>query len=64
MVSKVSCSSATHGLRFRDSLELGLSTLDAVSEGVAVFSSSGKLGFCNSAFKELWEVEPELSIAE
>lgn len=50
--------------RFRADLELGLSALDAVSEGVAVFSSSGKLGFCNSAYKDLWEVEPELSVTE
>lgn len=50
--------------RFRADLELGLSTLDTVSEGVAVFSASGQLGFCNTAFKELWGVEPELSVSE
>ena len=50
--------------RFRADLELGLSALDTVSEGVAVFSASGQLGFCNTAFNEMWSVEPELSVAE
>lgn len=50
--------------RFRADLELGLSALDTVHEGVAVFSPSGKLGFCNAVFRDLWDIEPELSITE
>jgi len=50
--------------RFRADLELGLSALDTVSEGVAVFSASGQLGFCNTSFKELWNIEPELGVTE
>lgn len=50
--------------RYRADIELGHSALDAVREGLAVFSPSGKLGFCNAAFHDLWQIEPDLTITE
>jgi signal transduction histidine kinase len=33
-------------------------TLDALTEGVAVFGSSGRLRLCNPAFAEIWSLPP------
>ncbi|WP_299349134.1 PAS-domain containing protein [uncultured Shimia sp.] len=50
--------------RFRADLELGHASLDTIRDGLAVFSPTGTLGFCNSTFRSLWDVEPELSVTE
>lgn len=50
--------------RFRAKMELGKSTLDSLSEAVVVFAATGKLNFCNLAYRELWNSEPESGITE
>lgn len=50
--------------RFRSDLELGQAALDSVREAVAVFSPTGKLSFCNLAYRTFWESEPELGVTE
>ena len=44
--------------RYRSELELSQATLDRLSESVAVFDASGSLVFVNSAFEQLWDLDP------
>lgn len=44
--------------RYRSELELSQATLDRMSEAVAVFDTSGMLVFVNSAFEQLWGIDP------
>lgn len=44
--------------KYRSELELSQATLDRLSEAVAVFDASGALVFVNSAFEELWGLDP------
>ncbi len=48
--------------RFRAELELGQSVLDAMGEAVAVFLPSGELATTNSAYAELWGVDPAATL--
>ncbi|MCT4555112.1 MAG: PAS-domain containing protein [Pelagimonas sp.] len=50
--------------RFRSELELTQSVIDCFSDAVAVFSRLGVLTFSNSAYRELWECDPDSSFAE
>ncbi|MEP2531688.1 PAS-domain containing protein [Shimia sp.] len=50
--------------RFRSDVELGHSVIDALESAVAVFSSTGELRICNSAYRALWLSDPDTSIAE
>jgi len=50
--------------RFRAEMELGKSTLDSLIESVVVFAATGKLNFCNLAYRKLWSTEPESGITE
>ena len=49
---------------FRAELELGQSLMDTFEEGLAVFSSSGVLSFCNAAYKDMWGMDPESSFVD
>lgn len=44
--------------KYRSELELSQATLDRLSEAVAVFDASGTLVFVNSAFEDLWGLDP------
>lgn len=44
---------------FRSELELGQSMMNTFDTGLVVFSSSGILQFCNSAYREMWKLDPE-----
>ncbi len=44
--------------KYRSELELSQATLDRMSEAVAVFDASGMLIFVNSAFENLWGLDP------
>jgi PAS domain-containing protein len=48
--------------RYRADLELGQSVIDAMEEGVAVFSASGGLLMANAAYSRLWNHEPETTL--
>ena len=50
--------------RFRSDLELGQSILDHMDDAIAVFSQSGVLTLSNSAYRDLWSVDPDSSFAE
>ena len=50
--------------RFRSELEVGQAVVDALDEGIAVFSSSGVLTLSNRAFAQLWEIEPTSTLGE
>ncbi|WP_375229457.1 PAS-domain containing protein [Roseobacter sp. S98] len=49
---------------FRAELELGQSLLDTFEEGLVVFSSTGVLTFCNTAYREMWGLDPDNSFAD
>lgn len=50
--------------RFRSDLEMGQAILDRLDDAIAVFSESGGLVFSNSAYHNLWEVDPDNSFAQ
>ncbi|SFC81628.1 PAS-domain containing protein [Tropicimonas isoalkanivorans] len=50
--------------RFRSELELGQSVLDAVDEAIAVFSSAGVMILSNRAYREMWDHDPDASLAD
>ena len=50
--------------RFRADLELNQSVIDALPDAVAVFSSTGRLCLCNTAYCTLWRTDPDTSFAE
>lgn len=50
--------------RFRSQLEFGQTVVDKISEAVAVFSPTGVLVLCNSAYRKLWGIDPDNSFAE
>lgn len=49
---------------FRAELELSQSLLDTMEEGLAVFSPTGLLTFCNQAYKDMWSVDPDSSFID
>lgn len=48
--------------RFRAQLEQSQAVIDALDDGVAIFSASGELTFSNAAYKELWGDASEESV--
>ncbi|MDD8023553.1 MAG: PAS-domain containing protein [Paracoccaceae bacterium] len=48
--------------RFRAELEQGQEVLDLMTEAVAVFQPSGELTLSNSAYGQLWGVEPDTTL--
>jgi len=50
--------------RFRAELELGQSVLDNLESAISVFSSTGILTVSNTAYRDLWQVDPEASFAD
>ncbi|MGQ0564607.1 MAG: PAS-domain containing protein [Gemmobacter sp.] len=51
-------SEMTRTRRYRADLELGQAVIDAMDEGIAVFSSSGTLVISNAAYAEIWGNDP------
>ncbi|MCL3881593.1 PAS-domain containing protein [Marivita sp. GX14005] len=49
---------------FRTELETMQSTIDAMEDAVAVFNQQGVLTVCNSAFRQMWNVDPDSCIVE
>lgn len=45
--------------RYRHSIDLRRTTLDRLTEGIAVFGANGLLQFVNQAFHEIWETDSE-----
>ncbi len=50
--------------RFRSDIELGHSILDGLTTAVVVFASNGVLIICNSAYRTMWDVNPDSSFAD
>ena len=50
--------------RYRADLELGQSVIDAMEEGVAVFSREGHLVMTNAAYATLWAHDPTVTVGE
>lgn len=50
--------------RFRSELELGQSLLDAIEDAIAVFSSTGLLTMSNTAYRDLWGIDPDSSFVD
>ncbi len=50
--------------RYRADLELGQAVIDAVDEGVAVFSHSGQLVMSNFAYAQLWNHDPAILLSD
>lgn len=48
--------------RFRSEIELGQSVVDTLDEAIAVFSPAGELILSNTAYEDLWGVEPGLTL--
>jgi len=48
--------------RYKTLIRMQGETLDSLSEGVAVFSSDGRLRLANPAFSALWNFPPDLAI--
>ncbi|MBM1815643.1 PAS-domain containing protein [Pseudosulfitobacter pseudonitzschiae] len=49
---------------FRAELDMGQSMMDALSEGLAVFSPAGVLSLCNRVYSEMWGFDPDRSFAD
>lgn len=54
----------TRTRRYRADLELGQSVIDAVEEGVAVFSQGGQLVMSNLAYAQLWNHDPAILLSD
>jgi PAS domain-containing protein len=54
----------TQTRRYRADLELGQSVIDAVDEGVAVFSQGGQLVMSNIAYAQLWNHDPAVLLSD
>ncbi|OED49454.1 PAS-domain containing protein [Leisingera sp. S232] len=50
--------------QFRSELEMGQSILDHMNEAIAVFANDGSLSFSNSAYDNLWQMDPDSSFAK
>lgn len=50
--------------RYRADLELGQAVLDALDEGVAVFSAEGQMVMANSAYAAIWGHDPAAQLAD
>jgi PAS domain-containing protein len=50
--------------RFRSELEIGQGALDAIDDAIAVFSGGGILILANTAYAELWGVDPDTSLSD
>lgn len=49
---------------YRADLELGQSVIDAVDEGVAVFSQAGQLVMSNLVYAEIWQHDPAVLLSD
>lgn len=54
----------TRTRRYRADLELGQSVVDALGEGIAVFSAAGQLVMSNDAYGALWGHDPSQRLTE
>ncbi len=49
---------------FRAELEMGQSMMDALPEGLAVFSPAGVLTMCNRVYSQMWGFDPDRCFAD
>ena len=49
---------------FRSELAIGQSMMDTFDTGMVVFSSTGVLQFCNSAYRDMWKLDPESAFVD
>ena len=54
----------TRTRRYRADLELGQSVIDAVDDGVVVFSQAGQLVMSNLAYAQLWKHDPAVLLSD
>jgi PAS domain-containing protein len=54
----------TRTRRYRADLELGQSVIDAVDDGVVVFSQAGQLVMSNLAYAQLWQHDPAVLLSD
>ena len=50
--------------QFRSELEMGQSIMDQMDEAIAVFANDGTMTFSNTAYHELWKMDPDASFAK
>ncbi len=50
--------------RFRSELELGHAVLDRLDDAICVFVADGSLAFSNRAYRDLWNVDPDLCFSQ
>ncbi|WP_348541094.1 PAS-domain containing protein [Thalassococcus arenae] len=50
--------------QFRSELELSQAVIETLEDPVAVFSQLGVLTFCNEAYRELWQTDPDSAFAD
>ncbi len=50
--------------QFRSEIEMGQSVLDHMDEAVAVFSNDGTLTVSNTAYHDMWRMDPDASFAK
>lgn len=50
--------------RFRSELKLSQSVMDALDEGIAVFSQLGVMTFCNNAYRSIWAFDEDSAFSE
>lgn len=50
--------------RFRSELELGQAVIDGLEEAIAVFSPAGALTLSNTAYAQLWGIDPSVMLCE
>ncbi|EPX82489.1 sensor [Salipiger mucosus DSM 16094] len=49
---------------FRQEIEVTQAVLDCIDDAVALFSQTGVLTFCNEAYREMWESDPESAVTD
>ncbi len=50
--------------RFRQEIETSHAVLDCLDDAIAVFSQMGVLSFCNEAYRDLWNSDPDITLTE
>jgi PAS domain-containing protein len=49
---------------FRSELAIGQSMMDTFDIGIAVFSSTGVMQFCNATYRQMWRIDPDNSFVD
>lgn len=50
--------------RYRSDVELGHSVVDQMPEAIVVFDQSGQVLWCNTAYSQLWDHDPNATLTE